>query len=236
MVRYTPDVAGRLVAPVPDVCPFAEDAAADCTLWVDHYRERKTGPCFPLAVARCGVHGRAFTLYPPGHVPYGRVAIAPMTADGELIVEPAEPVDERAGAERQPDWSATLFGAALDAAAGSAWPREQPSRWRTQRRWLVRGAAVVGLVAAAVSAAEPSAEHVARQLDVPTLSVLEGGTRWRAAGGYRHRGRAIVGVLAELRPSRRVAERLLAAGAIGGLWGRPSPWDPGGGLQELVTA
>jgi hypothetical protein len=25
-----------------------------CVLWVDHLRERKTGPCFPLTVLACG--------------------------------------------------------------------------------------------------------------------------------------------------------------------------------------
>ena len=47
-----------------------------CRLASDHDRERKTGPCFPIRVMRCRVHGHGFTLYPPGHVPYGRKRLA----------------------------------------------------------------------------------------------------------------------------------------------------------------
>ena len=43
-------------------------------MFVDHYRKRKTGPCYPVAVVGCRVHGRRrYTLYAAGHYPYGRV-------------------------------------------------------------------------------------------------------------------------------------------------------------------
>jgi len=76
---------------------------------------------------RCEVHGRrGFTLYPPGHVPYGRKAIATVSPDGQCW---------RSGPER---FCGTVFEAALDAAQGQAWPRESgdggdrywPSMWR----------------------------------------------------------------------------------------------------------
>src|SRR4051812_12975097 len=79
---YAADAAGGMIASMPSICPRHEAGAAPCCLWVDHRRDRKTGPLFGLTVARCGPHRRAFTLYPPGHVPYGRVAIAPVSSDG----------------------------------------------------------------------------------------------------------------------------------------------------------
>jgi hypothetical protein len=170
------------------------------------------------------VHGRGFTLYPPGHVPYGRLAVGPVTADGELV--------RRGGAERAPDWSGTVFGAATDAAAGEAWPRERPARWRTQRRWLKLCAAIVGI--AVSSASQSHVEQVSRQLGTPTLTLVEAGGRWSSARGYRSRGAAIVSVLERLPWSEQLGDRILAAGAIGGLWGRPSRWDPGGGWRSLV--
>jgi hypothetical protein len=224
VVRYVADAQGGLVPAVPLECPSSSEDPRPCAVRLDHYRERKTGPCFPLAVARCRVHGQAFTLYPPGHVPYGRVAVGPVTADGELV--------RREGAERAPDWSGTLFGAATDAVAGEAWPREKPSRFRTQRRWLERCAAIVGIAVA--SASQSHVERVARQLGTPTLALVEAGARWSAASGYQSRGAAVSRVLGELRPSEQLGDRVLAAGAIGGLWGRPSRWDPGGGWRSLV--
>jgi hypothetical protein len=59
-----------------------EAGDAPCHLWVDHQRARKTGPCFQLTVVHCGLHRRAFTLYPPGHVPYGRIVVAPVSSGG----------------------------------------------------------------------------------------------------------------------------------------------------------
>lgn len=170
------------------------------------------------------MHRQAFTLYPPGHVPYGRVAVGPVTADGEMV--------RREGAERAPDWSGTLFGAATDAAAGEAWPREQPARWRTQRRWLERCAAVMGIALGSMS--QSHVERVARQLGTPTLTLVEAGAQWSTARGYRSRGAAIAGMLERLHPSEQLGDRVMAAGAIGGLWGMPSRWDPGGGFRSLV--
>lgn len=40
---------------LPARCVFAEPAQA-CALHVDHYRGRKTGPRFPVAVVGCAAH------------------------------------------------------------------------------------------------------------------------------------------------------------------------------------
>jgi hypothetical protein len=53
-------------------------------LLVHHTRERKAGPQIQVTVAQCRTHRRAFTLYPLGHVPYGRLAVAPVTPDGQM--------------------------------------------------------------------------------------------------------------------------------------------------------
>jgi hypothetical protein len=58
---------------------------AACELVVHHWRERKAGPQIPVMVMQCKTHRRAFTLYPLGHIPYGRVAVAPVGLDGEVL-------------------------------------------------------------------------------------------------------------------------------------------------------
>jgi len=258
VTTYVPDEQGRLVAKVPERCPAAK-TGEPCQLRVDHCRERKTGPCFPLAVMRCSTHQVAFTVYPPGHYPYGRVAVAPVAPGGELLREGDADVTETSDAEgdadaaetsdaqgdaastktsdaagdavsRALDWVLTVFGAAQDAAEGHAWPRESPSRWRTQGRWLQLGARLLGIDPVADNAEdEPHyREQIAETLGVPALRLRDGAQRYRLSRGYRERGRAVLKVLQQLPTPRSLAERLLAAGAIAGLWGRPSRWDPGG--------
>ena len=70
-------------------CPYGEG----CRITSHDYRVRKTGPEHPLAVKRCHLHERYFTVYPPGQVPYGRQRIAPVTSSGFLI--DAEPPPAR---------------------------------------------------------------------------------------------------------------------------------------------
>jgi hypothetical protein len=234
VTTYVPDEQGRLVAKVPERCPVAE-AGERCKVGLDHCRERKTGPCFPLAVMRCSTHQVAFTVYPPGYYPYGRVAVAPVAPGGELLREGDADVTETSGAQgdavsRALDWVLTVFGAAQDAAEGHAWPRESPSGWRTQGRWLQLGARLLGIGPAADGTADEQRyrEQMAGMLGVSALHVLEGARRFRSSRGYRERGRAVMALLARLPTPRSLGERLLAAGAIAGLWGRPSRWDPGG--------
>jgi hypothetical protein len=141
---------------LPALCPWASSQPClPCAVRLDHWRPRKTGPCFPLAVLRCRPHERAFTLYPCGFVPYAQVPLAPVTPAGNPVFcadepDPAAPQpDEPDPAAPQPDeplcapvpaptggakalgaWRGTLFDAALDAAAGNAWRRtgEVPTR------------------------------------------------------------------------------------------------------------
>jgi hypothetical protein len=72
-------------------------------------------------VVRCRTHAGAFTLYPPGHVPYGRQAVEPLAPDGGRLLgertegEPNDPLEQQL--------AGGLFDAALDAAAGRCWSR-----------------------------------------------------------------------------------------------------------------
>jgi hypothetical protein len=246
ITAYLPDRQGRLVAKLPERC-LAAEGDEPCRLRIDHYRERKTGPCFSLAVVRCSTHQVAFTMYPPGHYPYGRVAVAPIAPGGELLLKGDAGAAETSHAEGEEtsvatsdaeedaasgrlDWSLTVFGAAQDASQGQAWPREKPSRWRTQGRWLQLGAQLLGIgpVTDGTEDEQRYREQMAGMLGVPALHVLEGARHFRNSRGYRERGRVVLALLARLPTLRSLGERILAAGAIAGLWGRPSRWDPGG--------
>jgi hypothetical protein len=222
VTRYGADRDGRLMPEMPQWCVRGQGGG--CRLRVDHFRERKTGPCFALAVVVCREHRLGFTLYPPGHVPYGRVAIAPVGIDGSVVLEPAG-----SSAAGSVAWGLTVFGAALDAAAGIAWPRTnepaEPRRWwRTQGRYLGLGG---WLLALAAQVRQRQREQVAQVLGIALLVLLDGAAGF-AASGYRGRGRAIVAVLSELTIGAQLGDRLLASGSAMGLWGEPSRWDPGG--------
>jgi hypothetical protein len=190
---YVADAEGVMVATMPSMCPRHEAGGAPCSLWVDHHRDRKTGPCFPLAVVLCGRHRKAFTLYPLGHVPYGRVAVAPVTSSGALVMD--VPSGEGTAGEvpsTEVDWPGTLFGAAIDAAAGRAWPREPQAdlaHFRTQGRRLVQGARLVGIAPEMADDELRHREQMARRLSVPTLVLVEQARLWTEARGYRERGR-----------------------------------------------
>ena len=204
---------------LPQRCVHAK-AADTCSLFIDHHRARKTGPGYRLAVVGCGCHrlGR-YTLYPPGHIPYGRQAVAPCSPAGPLLQ------DATTG---QPQWHATLFGAAIDAAAGQRWPAHSPAdderRRRTQGCRLDLAGQLLG-VHPDVDAR--SRERIATRLQVPTLRLRDaaGGwsTSWQAHGG------AILTVVQSLPIDASVLDRILTSGAVTGLWPSPQRWDPGRG-------
>ena len=224
---------GQMRPVLPERClhALATDLKA-CRVRISHYRARKTGPGYSVAVLRCATHGRASTLYPPGHVPYGRVLVAPVDAQGELVRS-----GEVFGAAG-PAWEVTLFAGAVSAAAGKLWFKETssarmtdarptivgPSR-RTQGRHLHQAARLLG-IAPGVSLA--ALESMARTLAVPCLELRAAARDLTGDGGYCDDARVIMRVLRQLRPARGVVDQLLAAGELAGLWGAPSRWDPGG--------
>ena len=217
---------GAFAAVLPDRC-LDTAACAGCEISVHHLRARRTGPQFPLTVVHCKTHGHAFTLYPPGHVPYGRVAVAPVSASGAPILLASsvggvtEP-DER----RELGWDATIVAAALDGAAGAAWPREYDESnlrwWHTQGRRVARAAELFGIGAGD----EGRRAEMAEQLGIAHLELRQGMRRWAEASGYRSRGQAVVEVVRLLGAGRCICDQVIAAGSVAGLWGPASRWDP----------
>jgi len=224
VVPYRPGADGRLRPEVPGEGPCRGAAGGPCRLAEDHWRDRATGPCFPLLVMRCLTHRRGFTLYPPGHVPYGRDAIAPVSPDGQSA---------GGGPDR---FAGTVFAAALDAARGVPWPREGNGReegyWPTMCRRLSDAEVWLGI---APGQSEKEREERAADLDVDLLPLLTGAAAIRAAPGYRSRGAAVVKVLGELPEGRPLLPHLLRAGHAAGLLGEPLvPASPGGPLRSLA--
>ncbi len=186
----TPYIAGEsgvLEPAMPKVGPCSSRDREACVLWVDHLRERKTGPCFPLTVLACGTHEVGFTLYPPGHAPYRRAAVAPGAPDGWAIV------DGPSGAQA---FEGTVFEAALDASKGTAWDRERPGGnerwWGTQWRRLAVAQRICGV---APELGEAEREVVAAALGVELLLLRDQAQRIAATPGYRRRGQGVCTVL-----------------------------------------
>ena len=229
---YTVDSGGRLVPVMPEQCVAAEEGQC-CQLWVQHWRLRKTGPGFALVVAECRTHGVAFTLYPPGHVPYGRVAMAPLDpagrplqleavdADGEDFEDAAEATESVPLA-----WGTTVFGAAEDAANRQPWPRRNstgPGSWRTQGRWILLGASLLGLMGEQLGAPQGL-------LGVCELTRRDAATAYAAATGYRARGQAVTRPLGELEQAgAAMLDGLLVAGFRACRWGSAGRCDPRSG-------
>ena len=231
--NYEADEDGTLHAVLPSRCVYATGEQT-CAIFVDHYRKRKTGPCYPIAVVGCRVHGRRrYTLYPAGHYPYGRVAVVAYSAGGELLL------DADSGG---PAWQATLFGAAQDAAQGQMWRSEQHwwerldgYRRRTQGRRLEMAGRLTGVSG---GLKEREREQIATRLGVATMTVLSGAHRWGRS--WQSRGAAIVAVLGALACSATLGDRMGAAGAVSDLWGPPRPrlvarWEQAG-KSWLVAA
>lgn len=211
---YEVDEGGRLRPVLPLRCGFAE-GPGPCHLYIDHFRIRKTGPRFALAAVGCREHpdGR-YTLYPPGHFPYGREAIVPCSPSGELQV------DASTGEGTAPLWEATVFHAAQDAAEGDRWPADSPwndsRRRRTQGRWLDFAGWLLGVHP---GQDEGTREWIALRLGVPLVRLLDQARRWGV--DWRTRGAVILAVLQMIEPRGLLLDRLLAAGAVGDLWPVP---------------
>ena len=196
----------------------------ECHVVRNGWRSRDTGPCHPLRRVKCQ-HGPGFTLYPPGHYPRGREPVVPMSPKGEVVrvVAGDEPKTPDG-----PAWYRTLFGAVLDAARGLSWSRESPAedprRRRTQRRYIVIAARLLGLAA---GLEEEISQRIADGLGVAYLVLSEQRSAYQYTLTYEGRGAAIVSILEMIPQDRSLAQRLLTAGFMAGLWGRPKRWDPG---------
>ena len=207
-------------AVMPRGCVHAATGDEVCVLVVHHVRERKTGPRIPVTVLQCQTHGRAFTLYPLGHLPYGRLAIAPVGLDGELLrsTDGAPQVDGK----RSPAWSTTLFGSAFAAIHAPTIKLTDPRWWATEApERLAQGAAILG-VHPALSV--QAADAIAFRLEIPRLVLRQAADAYEHARGRAARGGVLVGVLGELGDAC-LLDRVLAAGACAGCWGTVTRWD-----------
>lgn len=246
VVAYAATPAGKL-GPVsmPDRC--VEDVgdvdvivAKPCHIVVSHWRPRSTGPCFPICVAKCTTHDRAFTLYPPSQIPYGRFGVAPVALDGETLVDALDDAlpesAEMAHGRASPplSWETTFLAAACDATRGQPWSREGgPLWWQTQRRLIVRGAKLFGID---TGLADPARDIYAGELEIAALVLRDAARDWSEASGYRSRGTVVTSAMRGLPRGRCVLDRVLVAGALAGLWGRPYRWEPRRGqLRDLLA-
>lgn len=252
-------VAGsRFEAVVPEQCPYRRAGGA-CVVALDYCRLRKAGPPWGwVGVMRCSVHGRAFTAYPPGHVPYGQVQAVRLAPDGGPL------------AETKDGGGAHLLGAALDAGVAEPrlavvdeakgqktfaaegpvpdddskpkarlWPRlgedghSGPTR-STQARRIHRAAELLGLVAG--QGLEPAA--VASLTGLPCGALVEWKARLSAARGLLARAQVVAAACRELvsEPSLGLMDRLAALGYLAGLWGRPYRWQPDRGRLAALRA
>lgn len=183
---------------MPDRCLLnGEGNAEDCRIGGGFWRERSTGPSHPLRVVRCRTHNVAFTLYPEGYLPYGRMPV---------LSEPDE--------EGEFDTKASLVGAAIAATGGQHWPEEliedeQGPVGRIQRRRIKRLGMLVGFDRIQVESA------VLGELGLNAVDVGSGSLAQRVAA------------LNKLGTGSKAWLRLVAAidhvGRMGSVWVMPKP-------------
>lgn len=172
-----------------------------------------------MDVVRCATHRLAFTIYPPGHVPYGRTPLIELAPDGSAL--------SGGGTEARPA-TTLLVAAASDAASGTRWPREGASTAAgvrsTQHRHVARAAALLGLVAGA----PPAAAVVANLTGLPEGQLVEVAARLAPSQDLSAWGREVTGVAADLTKAvnvpRALMDRLAVLGHLAGRWGRPYRW------------
>lgn len=162
---------------------------------------------------RCAAHRLAFTVYPPGHVPYGPVPLVELAPDGGDATGESE----------------TLFDAAAEAAHEEPrlWPRQEapdPGATRsTQARRVARGALLLGL-----AAPRTSVELAAAVSQLPRGALVEARERVASTAGLIARSREVAKTFTALseRAKRALMDRLAVLGHLAGCWGPPYRWVP----------
>jgi len=235
---YEPDINGVLHPKFPLKGPCGGDDDCSCHIAIHHIRERKTGPCFPLTIIQCKTHNKYFTLYPPGHTPHGRKAVAPVAPDGSWPLQADKTTpghddecrDEEPHQDKEKMFRGTLFDAALDAAGMNAWNRCSPELgqggelfyWSTMGRDLHRLTMLFGI---SKDQAEQEREIMAEFLGMDRLLLNEQSNFVLKYPGYKEQGKAVCKILFSLTAGRCFLDRLLNCGHFVGLWGRPYHWD-----------
>ena len=211
-----------MVGECPSQGPCRGRDARPCRVGINHYRKRKTGPGYRLTVAHCSTHQRGFTLYPPGHVPYGRDPVACVAPDGSESGRG----DERGQQAVDRLFEGTYFQAALDGAEGIYWNpyafNGGDQWWATQRRRLSRALDWLGIAPGTESDVR---ELICAALEEDQLLVEVAVKQAEDFPGYRGQSRAVRDVLEAVCQGPCILDRLLFAGHLAGLWGRPLRWD-----------
>lgn len=222
---YNTDDEECLPAVIPDSCPEGYKDEKICRITVDHLRDRKTGPCFPLTVVKCHTHGRCFTLYPPGHYPYGRqLLVGLVDVDGKEIEISTE---ESAHPQQLESFEGTLFDAPLDADRSQAWPKESDegsfqSRFDTQLHHIDRATRLLGTHP---SLEVGQVESITEILDLPGQLVAERRVGPNCSPTFKEQGQTVCQLLRIIPKNRDLFERLTETGAIADLWPFPFFWN-----------
>jgi len=216
---YFPGTDGLLEPAMPATCPHASSRGKRCDVRPHFLRARKTGPGFPLTVARCYTHDFSFTLYPPAFGPYLRAPILLLAPDGSV------PLFEKKDRQGLEAFEGTLFQAALDGERREAWARDSldgaPDRWwSTQGRHIDLAMRLLGI---ARDIGARLRERIAHVLSLDHL-VLREESRTKT-DGYHARASAVCRVLRQLKQTATTSLRLFFAGRLIGHCGAPRNWD-----------
>ena len=171
---------------------------------------------------RCRSHSIYFTLYPYGHVPYGREPlVGNISACGKSILDETS---ADLGLTRHPSSAqGTIFEAALDASNKKTWPKEGAQgslepRLPTMQQKLDRGSRLLGLHETLSSKQWESTSQIlelAGQVVIDYRNELKGGSTPSKMGEAIH-------LLLQMVPqSILLYERFTEVGAIVGLWPTP---------------
>ena len=218
---YVEDKEEARLRPVAGIDRCAQAVEEErCAISKHDWRSRKTGPGFPLRILHCRTHSRYFTVYPSGFTPYGRQRLALLDSDARLKTTDAAALSSR--------WERTVFEAAVGAAEGRLGLRDVihgdpvEARYVTQRRRVERSALLLGLSAATD---ERVAEVIAQSLGLLGLDHQRARQAFSRARTLCVRGAVIVSMLQVMPLAGALETRLLGAGFLVGLWGRPALWD-----------
>lgn len=223
---YFPNEYGKWVAEIPAACPHEHHNDEACRIRINHYRERKTGPCFPLTIVECRTHSLCFTLYPPGHVPYGRHPLnTDIAVTGDSII--LEATDPSPADSLLTPYQNSFFAAALAANSQTIWPEESlygsmEPRFITQLRQLDRASRLLGVHSDLLPR---QTEEITEILDLSGQRVAEGWARLACPSTVKHHGEVLCQLLKLIPYTRTLFERLAHAGSTAGLWPLPHFWN-----------
>ena len=161
-------------------------------------------------VVYCKTHDFHYTVYPPGHIPYGR---APVAAHGEGD-----------GLSR---WRGTVF----ESTVSQGWRRQYEyvggTCWHTRRRWLRRGGKLLGL-----SGEVTVGEGVAAALEIP-LHIHAAARDRFSFGRIVDECAGLADVLSAVAVTPRLWRQMMRAGRLTGMWGDAWEWTDDGRLEAL---